>query len=89
VIEQILSYKTQFFNMVTTINYVHLATANKSLHAAFVKIISSGDPLLPLLKHTTPPSLCSHPLVGGCQRSGSIDECQWVLFFLGAMEALL
>jgi len=45
-LEQILSYKTLFFNIVTTINYAFLPAMNKSLHAALVNICTSGaDPL--------------------------------------------
>ena len=45
-IEQILSYKTLFFNIVTTISYVFLSAINKRLNAALVKIrTSGGDPL--------------------------------------------
>ena len=53
-IEQILSYKTLFFNIVT-ISYAFPSAMNKSLHVALVKIYTSrGDPLLsPLLKWTT------------------------------------
>jgi hypothetical protein len=41
--EQILSYKTLFFDTVTTIGYALLPAMNKSLHAALVKICTSGD----------------------------------------------
>jgi len=54
--EQILSYKTLFFNVVITISYTFLPEMNKILHAVFVKICTSrGDPLLlsPLLNCTT------------------------------------
>ena len=64
-IQQILSYKTLFFNIVTTISSAFLPVMNKSLHAALITICTSaGDPLLllPLLKCTTCPSLGSHPL---------------------------
>ena len=44
-IEKILSHKTPFFNIVTTIRKSFLPPINKSLHATFVKISSSrGDP---------------------------------------------
>ena len=36
----------------------------------------------PLLKRTTHPSLCSHPLVGLPKCSVSTNKCQWVIFFL-------
>jgi hypothetical protein len=41
-IEQILSYKTLFFNIVTTISYALLPVMNKSLRATLVKICTSG-----------------------------------------------
>jgi len=41
-IEQILSYKTLFFDIVTTIGYALSPAMNKSLHAALVKIRTSG-----------------------------------------------
>jgi len=45
-IEQILSYKTLFFNVVTTISNAFLPVINKSLRATPVKIcVSGGDPL--------------------------------------------
>ena len=44
--EQILSYKTLFFHVVTIVSYALLPTVNKSLHAALIKIcISQGNPL--------------------------------------------
>ena len=53
-IEQILSYKTLFFSMITTVSYAFLPAMNKSLHAALIRICThGGDSLLPLLKHTT------------------------------------
>jgi len=50
VIEQILSYKTLFFYIVTTISYAFLP-AVKSLCAAIVKICTSGDGPQSLLTH--------------------------------------
>jgi hypothetical protein len=45
-IEQILSYKTLFFDVVTTIGYALLPAMNQSLHAALVKMCTSrGGPL--------------------------------------------
>jgi len=45
-IEQILSYKTLFFDIFITIGYALLPAMNKSLHAALVKICNSrGGPL--------------------------------------------
>ena len=53
-IEQILRYKSLFFNIVTTISYVFPPEMNKSLHAVLGKICTSrGAPLLLPLKCTT------------------------------------
>jgi len=41
-IEQTLSRKTQFLNIVTIISYVFLPAINKSLHAALIKIYTTG-----------------------------------------------
>ena len=40
-IEHILSYKTPFFNIVTTISYAFSSAIIKSLHATLVKICTS------------------------------------------------
>jgi len=81
-IEQILSYKTLFFSIVTIISCVFLPAMTKSLHASLVTICTSrGDPLLPLLKHITHPSLCSHPLFGLQKHSASVGEYQQMQFF--------
>lgn len=53
-IEQILIYKTLFFNIVTTISCAFSPAMEKRLHATLIKVYTSGDdPLSPLLKHTT------------------------------------
>jgi len=41
-IEQILSYKTLFFNIVTTNGYALSPAMNKSLHATLIKFCTSG-----------------------------------------------
>ena len=41
-IEQILSYKTPFFDIVTTIGYALSPAMNNSLYAALVKICNIG-----------------------------------------------
>ena len=44
--ERILSYKTLFFNVVTTISYAFLPAMNKSLHTMLIEVcISRSDPL--------------------------------------------
>ena len=51
-LEQILTYRTLFFNIVTTMSYAFLPVMNKSMHAMLVKTCTGGgDPLL--LKCTT------------------------------------
>ena len=57
-IEQILSYKTLFVNIVTTISYAFSLAMSKSLHSTLVKIGTRSDPVSSLLKHTT-----HHPTV--------------------------
>ena len=53
-LDKILNYKTLFFNTDTTISYAFSSAMNKSLPAVFITICTSGgDPLPPLLKHTT------------------------------------
>ena len=53
-IVQILRYKTHYFSVVTTISHAFALAMNKSLHAMLIEVYSSeGDPLSPLLKHTT------------------------------------
>jgi len=61
-IEKILSYKTLFFNLATTISYSFLPLVNKILHAVLLKACTSGsDPLSlsPVLKRHPPPH-CAH-----------------------------
>ena len=86
-IEQILSYKTLFFNIVTAIRNAFSPATNKSLHAALIRICTWGDdPLchscydgvIAEMQHTPPHCatvLCQH------KHSASITECQWVQFF--------
>jgi len=86
-IEQILSYKILFFNIVTTISYKFLRAMNKSLHAVLVKSCTAVQNMACLSQHhhcwNAPPttSLCSHPLFGLYKRSASLNECQRVQFF--------
>ena len=58
--EHTVSYKTLFFNIITTITYAFLPALNKNLHAALIKNLHgyvecglSFMSLLPLLKKTT------------------------------------
>ena len=66
-IELILSYKTLFFNIVTTISYAFLLTMSKSLHAMLMKICTSrGDPPFhscydsDVAEMHHPPHYCAH-----------------------------
>ena len=80
-IEQILSYKTLSSSIVSTISYACSPVMNKSPHTVLILICTSrGTPLslLQLLKCTTHPSLCSHPLFGLQKHSASCSEWQWV-----------
>ena len=70
--EHIPSYKTLFFNTVTTINYEFLPVM-KSLHGVLAKICRSD----PLFHSCYDASLCSHPLFNLQKHSASINECQW------------
>ena len=59
-IEQILSYKTLFFNIVTTIRYTFSQSMDKSLHAKFLKICTSGG------DHSSFTAAMTVPLQGKC-----------------------
>ena len=67
--EQILSYKTLFFSIVTTISCAFLSAVINSLHAMLVKTcIYGGDPLLLSVSaveihHPLPPSAHIHCLI--------------------------
>ena len=75
-IEQILSYERLFFNPVTTISYAFSAAMNKSLHAILIKICTSwGDPLSPLLKHSTH---CLTVLTATVWSPSKFSNCQWM-----------
>ena len=72
---------------VTTISYAFSAVMNKGLHAALIKLCTNrNDPQLLWQCHcwNTPPttSTCSNPLLALYKCSTSINECQWVQFFL-------
>ena len=77
-IEQILSYKTLLFNIVTTVSCAFSPAMKKNLPAMLIKIgTSGGDPLslTPLLKAPLlKASLCSHPLLGVYKCLVSVDE---------------
>ena len=80
-IEQILSYKTLFFSIVTTISYAFLPAMNKILHAALVKICTSGgDHTVHLsLAQTDGSQKAPNPdcTVGGCGRT---VQPRWAVF---------
>ena len=80
-IGQIFSYKTLFFNTITTISYAFLPAMNKGLHATLIKMVS-----VEVTHHfsVSPPtsSLCSHSQELSLHKpSASNNKCQWILFF--------
>ena len=79
-IEQILSYRTLFFNTVTTIGCAFLPAVNKNLHSTLITVCTGeGDILLlsPLLKHTTHHH--TMPQFGPHKNSACVNEAalQW------------
>jgi len=78
-IEEILSYQTLFFSILTTISYAFLPAMNKSLQSVFL----AHKNLHGHLKHGLS---CSHPLFDLHKHSASINESQWCFFF--CMEKL-
>ena len=79
-IEQVLTYKTLFLNIVTIISCAFSPAMKENLHAMLIKIcISGGDalPLSPLLNEPPPPH-CAHT---HCLVSINIHQCQWVQLF--------
>jgi len=81
-----LSYKTLFCNIITTISYAFLLAMSKSLHSVLVTVCTSGgDPLLQLLllKSTTLPhyGVYNHYLlfINVLQVLMNVNNC---LFFL-------
>ena len=85
-IGQIFSYKTLFFNTITTISYAFLPAMNKGLHATLIKMVS-----VEVTHHfsVSPPtsSLCSHSQELSLHKpSASNNKCQWILFFFFYME---
>ena len=85
-IEPMLSYKTLFFNAVTTIRYAFSPAMNKSLHVTLIQSVQLSR--MWLVFHVTaataekhhPPPHCAQ--VGLHKCSASIDDCLWVPFFL-------
>jgi len=78
-IEEILSYKTLSFNIVTTVSYSFSPEMKKSLHAAHVKICVSGMThcyCRHCWKVSPTNSLCFHPLFGLHNHSAAINEYQ-------------
>jgi len=90
-IKQIFSYKILFFNIVTNISYAFSPAMNKSLHAALIKICTSGgDPLSlsTLLKCATHHLTVLTPLVVIQKHSVRTDKRQWVPFFPAWMNSV-
>jgi len=79
--EQILSYKTLFFNTVTTISVACLRRTRAAC-CTCTNGTTGGDHCRHHHCRSTPPPLTvPHPLVGLHQRSASADGCHWVPFF--------
>ena len=83
--EQSLSYKTRFFNIVTTSRSAFCqwwkgACMPWPLKSAAVEVTHCHHSHCQNAPPTT--SLCSHPLVGLHKCSASVNECQWVSSFL-------
>jgi len=79
-IDQILSYKTLFFNIVTIISDAFSPPMNKSMHVMLIKI-STSRPAVTVAAAKMKPltaSVCSHLLFG----SAGFSECHRVPFFL-------
>ena len=75
-IQQILSYKTLFYKIVTVMNYAFLSAMNYSLHAVLIKICTrGGDTLSPLLKNTTHHLTVLTFTVGSRE---TFSKCQWM-----------
>ena len=81
-VEQILNYRTLFFNRVTIISYTFFASDEQEPVAMLVKMTCIS--CWRCHCWNTPPtaSLHSHPLSGLHKHSVRIDECLWVTFFL-------
>ena len=77
--------KHHFFSIVNTTRYAFLPVMNKVLHAALIRICTiRGDqlPWVTTVETSLTASPCSHQLFGLYNCSASINECQWVQFFL-------
>ena len=84
-IEQILSYKTLLFNLVTAISCAFSPALSNRLHAVLMKTCTSGGECkchCHCWNASPTTSLWSHPLFGLQKHSASISECQWVQLFL-------
>jgi len=87
-IEQILSHRSLFLNIVTTISYPFSPVMNKSLHATHQNLHQWRWPTVSQLlswcccwNALLTASLYSHPLLDLHKCSANVDDCQWVNFF--------
>ena len=83
-IEQILSYKTLFFNIVNAISYIFSLVTGICMPYLWKSTVAQMIHCLCCYYWNTPPttSLCSHPLFGFHKHSGSTNERQWIPLFL-------
>ena len=80
-IEQILSYKTPFFDIVTTIGYALSPALNKILHAALVKIYHLHSHLQPRIGSIGPDKLAySVFFMFLCEHSWDPPGANFVIF---------
>jgi len=80
----ILSQKTLYFDIVTTISYTFSTAMNRNLHAVLVAIWNMVCPshhCCQCWSATPTTSLCSHPLFGLHESSTNINQCLLVPFF--------
>jgi len=89
-VQQILSYKTLFFSIVTTISFmlspVICDTSHQNLHV-YSKYGLAFTSLLHCWSTPSTASLCSHPLFG-LHTFTSTNDCQWVPFFSSRMSSM-
>ena len=91
-IEQILSYKTLYFNEVTAMSYVFLPAMNKSLYASLKKIwTSGGEPLTVTvttaeMHHPLPHCSHIHWLISINIHQGSLNVSGYHFFLHGGIQ---
>ena len=86
------SYKTLFFNTVTTISCAFSPVMNKSLYAAIITICTSRDDplsLMPLLKRSTHCLTVLTSTVGVCKPSSSVNRHHYFSTWRNSVSPLL